>query len=146
MNKNDRRYTLEMIGLIWLCVIMAGALYFHGPSGTTLAGVLAASIIPVPPPATWLSTNGGVVIQAIGTTFAGCAASIAAYFGMNNHTLTTQIHVDTNGRLSNLVNLLNAQALAAAELAKQVKEAVLTASSKSTADIADAAAAVGERM
>jgi hypothetical protein len=146
MNKRDRRYTLEMIGLIWLCVLMAAALYFRGPSGTTLADMIASNILPVPPPATWLTTNGGVLIQAIGTTFAGCAASIAAYFGMKNHALTTQIHVDTNGRLTNLVDLLNAQTRAAAELAEHVKNAVLVASTKSTADVAQASATMGARM
>jgi hypothetical protein len=156
MNRS-RRHLLEVWGLIWLCVLMAAALYFRGPSGTTFADVLATKVFPVPPPATWLQTNGGVLIQAMGTMIAGIAASIAAYFGMKNHALTTQIHVDTDGRLTTMANLLNAQATDAKELARLVSEAILAAtektkaatlaaSTKATADIKDAAAAASTNV
>src|ERR1017187_6456922 len=137
------RYTFRTIFLIWCCVLMAAALYFRGPGGTTLADMVASKVLPIPPPATSLTTNGGVIVQAIGTTFAGVAASFAAYFGMKNHALTTQIHIDTNGRLSNLVDLLNAQKTEASVLAKAVLEATLKASTKATTDVAEASKVAG---
>jgi hypothetical protein len=92
----------------------------------------------------WITLNLSAVIQTIGMIAAACAA----YFGLKNHALSTQIHVDTNSRLTTLLSentALTAEvtALKAAILAmtKESKAAVIVASTKATADVAAASLA-----
>jgi hypothetical protein len=49
---------------------------------------------------TWLSANATALLTVGGSTLATIFSAIAMYFGNKNHGLTTQIHVDTDGRLS----------------------------------------------
>ena len=100
----------------------------------------------VPPPGAWLSTNIGVVISALGTMFAGACAAVAAWFGRMNHKLATEIHVNTDGRLTAMMDELKLLRAARTTEREQATAATLLASDKSTHDIAEASKAASTNV
>jgi hypothetical protein len=67
---------------------------------TAVATPVVQPVIEVAKAPTWISANMSAVLTLAGSTLAGIFSAVAMYLSNKNHNLVTQIHVDTNGRLS----------------------------------------------
>jgi len=96
---------------------------------------LGPAMVDIVRPASWISSNMATLLTLAGTTFAGICSAASVYFGNKNHNLTTQIHVDTDGRLSALTaevaglkaHIVTADAVAAATKVETDKAAAIAA-------------------
>lgn len=69
----------------------------------TVAVVAAKPVVlvtPTPALAAWFAANSAVVVTGACSVFAAVFSWLAMKVSNKNHALATQIHVDTNGRLS----------------------------------------------
>jgi len=67
---------------------------------TAVATPVVQPVIEVAKAPTWISDNMSAVLTLAGSTLAGIFSAVAMYLSNKNHNLVTQIHVDTDGRLS----------------------------------------------
>jgi hypothetical protein len=89
---------------------------------TAVATPVVQPVIEVAKAPTWISANMSAVLTLAGSTLAGIFSAVAMYLSNKNHNLVTQIHVDTDGRLSAMT----------AEL-MELKQAAITATAVAAA-------------
>jgi hypothetical protein len=89
---------------------------------TAVATPVVQPVIEVAKAPTWISANMSAILTLAGSTLAGIFSAVAMYLSNKNHNLVTQIHVDTDGRLSAMT----------AEL-MELKQAAITATAVAAA-------------